>query len=60
MKVGDLIRYHVTSSNYYNMLGIIAEIVKAPYTGTMDSALVIFQNGEEHWTNVIALEVVCR
>ena len=55
MKVGDLIRYHVTSSEYYNMLGIVAEISKA---NRMEHALVIFQNGEQHWTNVICLEVV--
>ena len=57
MKVGDLIRYHVTSSDYYNMLGIIVEISKA---NRMDHALVTFQNGEQHWTNVICLEVVCK
>lgn len=55
MKVGDLIRYHVTSSDYYNMLGIIVEISKA---NRMDHALVTFQNGEQHWTNVICLEVI--
>ena len=55
MKVGDLIRYHVTSSDYYNMLGIIVEISK---TNREDHALVTFQNGEELWTNVICLEVI--
>ena len=60
MKIGDLIRYHVTSSDYYNMLGIVAEINKPPYDGSMTHALVIFQNGEQHWANVVALEVVCK
>ena len=58
MKVGDLIRYHVTSSAYYNMLGIIVEISNAPSRGSIAHAKIIFQNGEEHWTNMICLEVI--
>ena len=55
MKIGDLIRYNAPSSRLHNMLGIIADISKA---NEMHHALVVFKNGEKHWTNLIALEVV--
>ena len=58
MKIGDLVRYDVISSDWYNMLGIITDISPAPIGGTITHALVTFQNGEEHWTNMICLEVI--
>ena len=58
MKIGDLVRYTVWSSQWHNMLGIITDISPAPIGGTITHALVTFQNGEEHWTNMTALEVL--
>lgn len=58
MKIGDLVRYTVWSSQLHNMLGIITDISPAPIGGTIAHALVTFQNGEEHWTNMTALEVL--
>ena len=58
MKIGDLIRYDVISSQWYNMLGIITEISKAPSGGSMTHALVTFQNGEQHWAGELDFEVI--
>jgi len=58
MKIGDLVRYDVISSDWYNMLGIITEISPAPIGGTMSHALVTFQNGEQHWVDELDFEVI--
>ena len=44
MKIGDLVRYDVISSDWYNMLGIITDISPAPIGGTIAHALVTFQS----------------
>jgi len=59
MKIGDLVRYTVWSSQWHNMLGIVTEI-NPPQTGTgsITHVLVQFQNGMEMYTNDFDLEVI--